>query len=270
MSHNIHLTTMRQRQGFTLIELLVVISIIAILAGMLLPVIGMVREMANQSKCAKNQSQIMGACVAYATTEETPWPQPWFTTAPATGTPAQQWSNACMEVLGDVMSLPNSVFKCPSATVAGPQNKAKRSETTSLNNNWSGSGSAILPQVNYAFDFACPAEPGSARVVFADRDVVSHKGTKSVACFGDSHTKPLKVGTGAPATDATEGFGATVRVKVPNPDAKDEDGQVDDIYSTEAGIKEDPSGSGMPVTFAGNAAGTYTPGQGHSIFAHVK
>ncbi len=270
MSLNLHSTTMRPRQGFTLIELLVVISIIAILAGMLLPVIGMVREMANQSKCAKNQSQVMGACVAYATTEETPWPQPWFTTAPATGAPAQQWSNACMEVLCDVMTLPNSVFKCPSATVAGPQNKAKRSDTISLNNNWSGSASATLPQVNYAFDFACPAEPGSARVVFADRDVVSHKATKSVACFGDSHTKPLKVGTGTPAADATEGFGATVRVKVPNPDAKDLANIIDDIYSTESSISEDPAGTGTAVAFTTNAAGTYTPGQGHAIFAHVK
>src|ERR1043165_142879 len=63
-------------KGFTLIELLVVISIIAILAGMLLPVIGVVREMARKAQCGKNQSQILGAMVAYGTSEGTAWPDP--------------------------------------------------------------------------------------------------------------------------------------------------------------------------------------------------
>ena len=59
-------STHRRSQGFTLIELLVVISIIAILAGMLLPVIGVVREMARSAQCGKNQSQILGGMFAYA------------------------------------------------------------------------------------------------------------------------------------------------------------------------------------------------------------
>ena len=55
------------RHGFTLIELLVVISIIAILASMLLPAVGMIRDMANQQKCASNQRQFAMANIAYAT-----------------------------------------------------------------------------------------------------------------------------------------------------------------------------------------------------------
>jgi len=57
----------QSRHGFTLIELLVVISIIAVLASMLLPAVGVVRDLAQQQKCASNLRQIQIANVAYAT-----------------------------------------------------------------------------------------------------------------------------------------------------------------------------------------------------------
>ncbi len=54
------------RHGFTLIELLVVISIIAILASMLLPAVGMIRDLALTQKCTANQRQFQIANLVYA------------------------------------------------------------------------------------------------------------------------------------------------------------------------------------------------------------
>ena len=58
---------MRDRTGFTLIELLVVVSIIAVLASMLLPAIGLVRTAARTARCTSGLRQMGMANVAYTT-----------------------------------------------------------------------------------------------------------------------------------------------------------------------------------------------------------
>jgi prepilin-type N-terminal cleavage/methylation domain-containing protein/prepilin-type processing-associated H-X9-DG protein len=64
-----------RRRGFTLIELLVVIAIIAILAAMLLPVLGMAKEKGKRAKCMGNQRQIGVALQMYSSDNQDKLPR---------------------------------------------------------------------------------------------------------------------------------------------------------------------------------------------------
>jgi prepilin-type N-terminal cleavage/methylation domain-containing protein/prepilin-type processing-associated H-X9-DG protein len=57
---------MREKKGFTLVELLVVISIIALLFGILIPVLGRAREVSKLVVCQSNLRQLAIAWMSYA------------------------------------------------------------------------------------------------------------------------------------------------------------------------------------------------------------
>ena len=61
-----HVPAHGRRPGFTLIELLLVITIIAVLAALLLPVLGRSREAAIRTVCASNMRQMAMASLMYA------------------------------------------------------------------------------------------------------------------------------------------------------------------------------------------------------------
>src|SRR5215210_8042066 len=63
-----------KQSAFTLIELLVVISIIAVLAGIALPVFSQVQERGAQTKDLSNAKQIGLACKLYATDNNGTYP----------------------------------------------------------------------------------------------------------------------------------------------------------------------------------------------------
>lgn len=78
----------RVRAGFTLIELLTVIAIIGVLAAIIFPVVGRVRESAKSSACSSNLRQVGIAIQGYITDNKgalppsTPWLSPRFNADP--------------------------------------------------------------------------------------------------------------------------------------------------------------------------------------------
>ena len=206
-----------KNQGFTLIELLVVISIIAILAGMLLPAINMVRENARKSNCGSNQRQIILAAMVYQNDNDSAWPAIYQTTANAAtfGTPAATTAHIVTMNSFEYLAystggdLSPKIFSCPS----NPQ--VKPALAASNLGAWSAIATSPLQSTNaqaYAYDWAAPANSASSRVVMADRPVsvataagtyaTNHK-SNAMAVFADGHVGTINVAVSATGTATT-------------------------------------------------------------------
>ena len=90
-----------KKKDFTLIELLVVIAIIAILAGMLLPALGKVKDTAYATQCLNNMKQIGIGMQMYFDANDSWTPQSKVIATESSGTPWQSWAYLLMEYVGE-------------------------------------------------------------------------------------------------------------------------------------------------------------------------
>lgn len=113
--------------AFTLIELLVVISIIAILAGIALPVFGQVQIKGAQTKALSNAKQIATALKLYAIDNQGTFPSYTLTNGvPNTGSQVQDSNTAFAQLIPDYVPSEDIFWLAKSAFCAafptGPDN----------------------------------------------------------------------------------------------------------------------------------------------------
>lgn len=125
-----------QTSAFTLVELLTVIVIIAILAGLLMPVLAKITESANSTKCMANLRQIGTAMNGYANDHDDRLPGPLsLVQYPGFGTDEEAEKGSLARLLARYLdvaerkdaaeksSVPDraNVFTCPSYEKAVPK-----------------------------------------------------------------------------------------------------------------------------------------------------
>ncbi|GAB4463255.1 MAG: hypothetical protein OHK0029_31620 [Armatimonadaceae bacterium] len=103
------------RRGFSLGELLVVLAILAVLAGVLLPVMAQAREKTRQTACLANLHQLGMAVLQYVQDYDETFPNGIYSHNRRRVWPGQGWAGQCGAYVRH-----SGIFSCPSDTMRPP------------------------------------------------------------------------------------------------------------------------------------------------------
>lgn len=144
----------QRKTGFTLIELLVAISIIAVLMGILLPVLGAVKRQAQSGVCLSNIRQISLAAHTYAADNGGLWINyRWPNTISAhkvwnADIAKGDWWSSRLAKQGYLPEV--EVFQCPSFKTTNVD--MERASVNQTVDNPAGVGGAVWNKVHYGFN----------------------------------------------------------------------------------------------------------------------
>ena len=175
-----------------------IICMVALAILVLTVFIVYVRGVSRAFHCGYNQSQLMGAMIAYNTQEHS---KTWVVLDPrmelsaSGGARGRLVTTRWMEAVAASQSLPNALFKCPASNSLASTAKPQPANPTST---WGLEAGRYL---GYAVDWAAPPDPSAARPMIADRDPTAHRdvltavrgGSAIMVVFGDAHMKKIPV-----------------------------------------------------------------------------
>lgn len=156
-----YLRTMTRR-AFTLVEMLVVVAIIAVLAGILIPTISMVRRMASMMKCGSQLQQIGGAIEVYKHENDDRFPARliWRDNDPLAGNPI---TSDLFHSGGPLNGL-KKILLCPLDGQLGKNTKMGR------HRDWKDLSSVHTPDSSYLYEISSvPLDQGDINFFFKDR-----------------------------------------------------------------------------------------------------
>ena len=133
------------RRGFTLLELLVVVSIIAVLAGLVLPVVSLVRRLANDVKCGSNLQQIAAGIEVYKGDNDDSFPERLLWDPAAWPYAASPITSDLFRSNGPLRAL-TKILLCPLDAQRGKDTRMGR------HRNWADLSAIYTPGSSYVYE----------------------------------------------------------------------------------------------------------------------